>query len=170
MCAHNKPSYWIKSERYHDFVSWPGAMINSSSNYPCLEHIFMVPKVFEPLKYYCIYTEWEISGGNHDFPLSTLSSSHHSQSFELWILEEKIYLLSPKVFQFDVKNKVWRKQTGIISGTADTIQFQIPHKTPCGKRQLKISQHHRHPQRQLCGHRASLNVAKYFINQPKCSH
>ena len=25
-----------------------------SSNYPCLELIFMVPKVFEPLKYDCI--------------------------------------------------------------------------------------------------------------------
>ena len=25
------------------------------SNYPCLEHIFMAPKVFEPLKFYCIY-------------------------------------------------------------------------------------------------------------------
>ena len=25
-----------------------------SSNYSCLEHIFMVPKVFEPLKFYCI--------------------------------------------------------------------------------------------------------------------
>ena len=25
-----------------------------SSNYPCLEHIFMVPKVCEPLKFYCI--------------------------------------------------------------------------------------------------------------------
>ena len=24
-----------------------------SLNYPCLEHIFMVPKVFEPLKFYC---------------------------------------------------------------------------------------------------------------------
>ena len=24
------------------------------SNYPCLEHIFMVPKVFEPMKFYCI--------------------------------------------------------------------------------------------------------------------
>ena len=24
------------------------------SNYPCLKHIFMVPKVFEPLKFYCI--------------------------------------------------------------------------------------------------------------------
>ena len=27
-----------------------------SSNYHCLEHIFMVPKVFEPLKFYCIAT------------------------------------------------------------------------------------------------------------------
>ena len=25
-----------------------------SSNYPCLEHIFMVPKVFEPLRFHCI--------------------------------------------------------------------------------------------------------------------
>ena len=24
------------------------------SNYPCLELIFMVPKVFEPMKFYCI--------------------------------------------------------------------------------------------------------------------
>ena len=24
-----------------------------SSHYPCLEHLFMVPKVFEPLKLYC---------------------------------------------------------------------------------------------------------------------
>ena len=30
-------------------------MINTiSSSYPCLEYIFMVPKVFEPLKFYCI--------------------------------------------------------------------------------------------------------------------
>ena len=25
-----------------------------SSNHPCLEHIFVVPKAFEPLKFYCI--------------------------------------------------------------------------------------------------------------------
>ena len=25
-----------------------------SLNYPCLEHIFMIPKLFEPLKFYCI--------------------------------------------------------------------------------------------------------------------
>ena len=25
-----------------------------SSKYPCLEHIFMVPKVFEPLKFHCM--------------------------------------------------------------------------------------------------------------------
>ena len=25
------------------------------SNYPCLEHIFMAPNVFEPLKFYCSY-------------------------------------------------------------------------------------------------------------------
>ena len=26
-----------------------------SSNFPCLEHIFMIPKVFEPLNFYCSY-------------------------------------------------------------------------------------------------------------------
>ena len=29
------------------------------SNFPCLEQIFMVPKVFEPLKFYCI-PEWVV--------------------------------------------------------------------------------------------------------------
>ena len=29
------------------------------SNYPCLELIFMVPKVFEPLKFDCIYAIWK---------------------------------------------------------------------------------------------------------------
>ena len=33
------------------------------SNYPCLEQIFMVPKVFEPLKFDCIwngkFSEWK---------------------------------------------------------------------------------------------------------------
>ena len=28
-----------------------------SSNYPCLKHNFMVAKVFEPLKFYCIGTD-----------------------------------------------------------------------------------------------------------------
>ena len=28
-----------------------------SSNYPCLEHIFMVPNVCEPLKFYYIYAQ-----------------------------------------------------------------------------------------------------------------
>ena len=29
-----------------------------SLNYPCLEHIFMVIKVFKPLKFYCILNRW----------------------------------------------------------------------------------------------------------------
>ena len=36
----------------------PGLALSSTligSNYPCLEHIFMVPKVFEPLKFDCIF-------------------------------------------------------------------------------------------------------------------
>ena len=32
-----------------------------SSNYPCLEHIFMVPTAFEPLKFYCMFLRVLIS-------------------------------------------------------------------------------------------------------------
>ena len=32
----------------------------TGSNYPCLELIFMVPKMSEPLKFYCIYQQIEI--------------------------------------------------------------------------------------------------------------
>ena len=39
------------------------------SNYPCLELIFMVPKVFEPLKFDCIYMEKIIM-------FKTVSKSH----------------------------------------------------------------------------------------------
>ena len=34
-----------------DLAQW---LILNSSNYPCLEHNFMDPKMFEPLKFYCI--------------------------------------------------------------------------------------------------------------------
>ena len=44
-----------KIENIPFYAFSPGAMINFiSSNYPCLEHILMVPKVFEPLKFYYI--------------------------------------------------------------------------------------------------------------------
>ena len=38
----------------------PGLALSSTlsgSNYPCLELIFMVPKVFKPLKFDCIWME-----------------------------------------------------------------------------------------------------------------
>ena len=31
--------------------------LHSDSNYPCLEQIYMIPKTFEPLKFYCIYSK-----------------------------------------------------------------------------------------------------------------
>ena len=36
------------------------------SNYPCLELIFMVPKVFEPLKFDCTYFRFGLEGGVWD--------------------------------------------------------------------------------------------------------
>ena len=34
----------------HDLALW---LALSSSNYPCLEHVLIVPKLFEPLKFHC---------------------------------------------------------------------------------------------------------------------
>ena len=33
----------------------PDLALLISPNYPCLEHNYVVPKVFEPLKFYCIW-------------------------------------------------------------------------------------------------------------------
>ena len=41
-----------------DLVLWLSLI---SSNNPCLEHIFMVPKVFEPRKFYCIVRYTKLS-------------------------------------------------------------------------------------------------------------
>ena len=43
-----------------------------SSDYPCLEHIFMVPKVFEPLKFYytCIFNFRKYLAGHHNSTLN----------------------------------------------------------------------------------------------------
>ena len=47
---------WRKSRRYPyvtpELAVW---LTLISSHYLCLEHIFMVPKVFEPLKFYCSF-------------------------------------------------------------------------------------------------------------------
>ena len=54
MSAHNKPSCYRKPEIFimpPDVVLW---LTFISSNYPSLEHIFMVLQVFEPLNFYCI--------------------------------------------------------------------------------------------------------------------
>ena len=55
MRTYNMPSYQRKSK---DIPIKPPDMALQSTliglNYPCLELIFMVPKVFEPLKFDCI--------------------------------------------------------------------------------------------------------------------
>ena len=61
MSTHNIPLCYRKSKKYiifmpSDLAPW---LTLISSNYPCLEHIFMVRKVFEPLKFYCtIVFQW----------------------------------------------------------------------------------------------------------------
>ena len=39
----------------------------TSSNYPCFEHIFLVPKVFEPWKFDCIFLKISSSAMLSDF-------------------------------------------------------------------------------------------------------
>ena len=55
MRTHNIPLCYRKSKR--SFIKPPDLAQLSTligSNYPCLELIYMVPKVFEPLKFDCI--------------------------------------------------------------------------------------------------------------------
>ena len=58
MRTHNIPSYWRKSKKKISLLcllAWRARWLTlNSSNYPCPEHIFIVPKVFEPLKFDCI--------------------------------------------------------------------------------------------------------------------
>ena len=53
-CEGNKKSL---NYRYllPDLAPW---LTLSGSNYPCLEQFSMVPKMFEPLKFDCMYTMW----------------------------------------------------------------------------------------------------------------
>ena len=51
LCAENRKDF----PKLSLFASWTGATITlSGSNYPCLERISMVPKMFEPLGLDCI--------------------------------------------------------------------------------------------------------------------
>ena len=64
-----------------------------SSNYPCLKHIFMVPKVFEPLQFYCIINYrrcfcWEIRQNNLD-----KSNRHAFQWQHLHHIKNILYLI-----------------------------------------------------------------------------
>ena len=58
MSTHNIPTY-LKNRKYICIMPPDLALLLTliSSNYLCLEHIFMVPKVFEPLKFYCSLKE-----------------------------------------------------------------------------------------------------------------
>ena len=49
-------TYMLKNRKYISIMH-PDLALRltlTGSNYPCLELIFMVPKVFEPLKFYCM--------------------------------------------------------------------------------------------------------------------
>ena len=56
MRTHNRPPCFIKIKEI--LIMPPDLALLSTligSNYPCLELIFMVPKVFEPLNFDCIH-------------------------------------------------------------------------------------------------------------------
>ena len=68
MRTHNIPPFYRKIKEI--LIMPPDLTLLSTLtglNCPCLEQIFMVPKVFEPLKFYCIFLVLEIAlvdGGN----------------------------------------------------------------------------------------------------------
>ena len=55
MRTHNTHSY--ENGKDIPIIPFDLALLSTltGSNYPCLELIFLVPKVFEPLKFDCIY-------------------------------------------------------------------------------------------------------------------
>ena len=48
----------IKTISILSLLTWRCNRTLIGSNYPCLEQIFMVPKVFEPMKFDCIIEKW----------------------------------------------------------------------------------------------------------------
>ena len=64
MRTHRLPSCYRKSKINKYITIMPPdlalCLTLISSNYPSLEHIFIVPKVFEPSKFYCIFNPLEI--------------------------------------------------------------------------------------------------------------
>ena len=82
MRTHNIPSY----ENGKDIPIIPSDLallsILTGSNYPCLELIFMVPKVFEPLKFDCIqiisYLCLHFKVPRYTIELLMRNSNHHT--------------------------------------------------------------------------------------------
>ena len=74
-----------------------------SSNYPCLEHCFMVQKVFEPvLKFYCSYLRYK---RKENFNLQSVACGVKLCTFICWYLI--VYFLSkglPESLTFQLKN------------------------------------------------------------------
>ena len=53
-------------------------------NYPYLEHIFMVPNVFEPLKFYCMFDgTGDVRGRAH------LTPEEAVEAYKNWMFEKK---------------------------------------------------------------------------------
>ena len=80
MRTHNIPPCYRKIKQI--FIMRPDLALLStliSSNYPCLELIFMVPKVFEPLKFDCtLVGVANILNGCGDCTETVADTVHHS--------------------------------------------------------------------------------------------
>ena len=62
-----------------------------SSNYPCLEHIFMVQKVFKPLKFYCICKNITIFSYMRSFCSAKLLTFFHTKYLDTWFYRYMYY-------------------------------------------------------------------------------
>ena len=62
-----------------------------SLNYHCLKHIYMVPKVFKPLKFYCIYSaDWNEFDYTAVWHLLWQSAKNfNTVKFVPWVLQKK---------------------------------------------------------------------------------
>ena len=86
------------------------------SNYPCLELIFMVPKVFEPLKFDCMF-DWL-----NDVNNTELNYLSRLRKFEVYVRKKNVSNVIEKI----VKLKFFQQQLKFFSNI-----FFSSHLIPC---------------------------------------
>ena len=103
------PSFYRRSKRHPYIIpicllTWHyDSLTLSGSKYPYLEHISMVPKMFEPLRFDCTCL---ISPQNHKLRV-LIRSAHSHQTHMLWLLITAALLISiHNIFFWEMRRNI----------------------------------------------------------------